>query len=139
MNPSSEPAYVTIFDGSDRDWRPISMYELKELGYAINEECVGKTKRCPPGHLKEMHDSGNRIIDKARARPAVPPARFTKNCMCNKYTNCMDCQQHDNEIRNKAMDDFMAAIEFRFDDTNRGRGVVGTIRGLRDRLKGESQ
>ena len=65
---SSEPDYVTIGDGSDRDWRLISMFELKKLEHAINEECVGKNDGCPPGHLKEMHDSGNEVIDKVRSR-----------------------------------------------------------------------
>jgi hypothetical protein len=71
QEPSSEPKWITVFDGSDRNWRLISMYELQELMYAINEECVGKNDGCPPGHLKEMHGSGNEIIDRARARPQV--------------------------------------------------------------------
>jgi hypothetical protein len=58
--PSSEPSWVTIRDGSDRDWRQISMYELRELEWAINEDC--------PGHIKELHDLGNEVIDKVRAR-----------------------------------------------------------------------
>lgn len=69
--PSSEPSWLTVYDGSDRDWRLISMYQLQELEYAINEECVGKNDGCPPGHLKEMHDSGNEIIDKVRASKRV--------------------------------------------------------------------
>jgi hypothetical protein len=36
------------------------MYELKKLEYAINES--------EPGHLKELHDSGNEVIDKVRIR-----------------------------------------------------------------------
>ena len=44
------------------------MFELKKLEHAINEECVGKNDGCPPGHLKEMHDSGNEVIDKVRSR-----------------------------------------------------------------------
>ena len=39
--------------------------------------------------------------------------------------------------RERVLDEFVAAIEFRFDDTNRGRGVVGTIRGIRESLRGE--
>jgi hypothetical protein len=69
MNLSSEPPHVKINDGSDRDWRLISMYELQKIEYAINEECVGYNDGCPLGHLKEMHDSGNETIDKVRARP----------------------------------------------------------------------
>jgi hypothetical protein len=65
---SSEPPHVKINNGSDRDWRLISMYELQKLEYAINEECVGRNDGCPPGHLKEMHDSGNEVIDKVRNR-----------------------------------------------------------------------
>jgi hypothetical protein len=60
QQPSSEPSWITIGDGSDRDWRLISMYELKKLEYAINES--------EPGHLKELHDSGNEVIDKVRIR-----------------------------------------------------------------------
>jgi hypothetical protein len=60
QQPSSEPSWVTIADGSDRDWRLISMYELKKLEHAINED--------EPGHLKELHDSGNEAIDKVRIR-----------------------------------------------------------------------
>jgi hypothetical protein len=60
QQPSSEPNWVTIRDGSDRDWRLISMYELKKLEHAINED--------EPGHLKELHDSGNEVIDKVRIR-----------------------------------------------------------------------
>jgi hypothetical protein len=33
-----------------------------------------------------------------------------------------------------AMNELMAAIENRFEDTNNGRGVVGTIRNLKDAL-----
>ena len=44
------------------------MFEVREIEGAINEECVGKNKECPPGHLKEMHDSGNAIVDKVRSR-----------------------------------------------------------------------
>lgn len=69
--PSSEPSWITVFNGSDRDWRLISMYELRKLEYAINEPCVGKTERCPPGHLEELHDCGNEVIDKVRSRPRV--------------------------------------------------------------------
>jgi hypothetical protein len=39
--------------------------------------------------------------------------------------------------RERLLDEFMSAIEFRFDDTNNGRGVVGTIRGLRESLRGK--
>jgi hypothetical protein len=69
--PSSEPKSITVGDGSDRDWRVISMYELRTLEHAINEECVGKRDSCPPGHLKELHDSGNEVIDKVRSRPTA--------------------------------------------------------------------
>jgi hypothetical protein len=71
QQPSSEPEWVTIADGSDREWRSISMYELKKLEYAINES--------EPGHLKELHDSGNEVIDKIRSRPY------------NQQSNCPGC------------------------------------------------
>jgi hypothetical protein len=70
--PSSEPSWIIVGDGSDRDWRLISMYELRKLEHAINEECVGKNDGCPPGHLKEMHDSGNEVINKCRTRSYHP-------------------------------------------------------------------
>jgi hypothetical protein len=71
QQPSSEPEWVTIADGSDRDWRSISMYELKKLEHAINEN--------EPGHIKEMHDSGNEVIDKIRSRSY------------NQQSNCPGC------------------------------------------------
>ena len=37
--------------------------------------------------------------------------------------------------RDSTLNEFMTAIEFRFDDTNRGRGVVGTIRGIKESLR----
>lgn len=37
--------------------------------------------------------------------------KFAKDCMCNKYTNCTDCQKHDEEMRqsewDKVLDDFV--------------------------------
>ena len=33
----------------------------------------------------------------------TPSLKFVKNCMCDKYTNCTDCQNHDNNIRAVAM------------------------------------
>ena len=34
-----------------------------------------------------------------RSRPLSTAPNFVKDCMCNKYTNCTDCQQHDTAIR----------------------------------------
>ena len=34
-----------------------------------------------------------------------------------------------------AYDKFMEAVEFRFDDTNNGRGIVGVIREIKDKLR----
>lgn len=58
---SSEPKYIKVLNGSDHDWRPVSMFEIQELEYAINES--------EPGHLKELHDAGNEIIHRLRKRP----------------------------------------------------------------------
>jgi hypothetical protein len=69
--PSSEPNYVKVLDGSDRIWKPISVYELPKIEHAINEECVGKNDGCPAGHLKEMHDSGNETVDRVRSRKSL--------------------------------------------------------------------
>jgi hypothetical protein len=30
----------------------------------------------------------------------TPLPKFTKNCTCDNYTNCTDCQKHDAAIRN---------------------------------------
>ena len=68
---SSEPNYVKVSDGSDRVWKPISVYELLKIEHAINEECVGKNDGCPAGHLKEMHDSGNETVDRVRSRKSL--------------------------------------------------------------------
>jgi len=32
-------------------------------------------------------------------RPHASTPKFAKDCMCNKYANCTDCQQHDTAIR----------------------------------------
>ena len=32
-------------------------------------------------------------------RPRASTPKFAKDCMCNKYANCTDCQQHDTAIR----------------------------------------
>jgi len=32
-----------------------------------------------------------------------PSLKSVKTCMCDKYTNCTDCQNHDNNIRAVAM------------------------------------
>jgi hypothetical protein len=74
---SSEPDWVKVTDGSDKDWRLISMHELRKLEHAINEPCIGKNDGCPPGHLKEMHDSGNETIDKVRARKSIKASGAT--------------------------------------------------------------
>ena len=91
QEPSSEPAWVHIKDGSDRDWRSISMYELEKLEHAINEVCVGKNDGCPAGHLKEMHDSGNEVIDKVRSRIHLP-LQDTTDCPhhCSVFRNGFD-------------------------------------------------
>jgi len=56
--------------------------------------------------------------------------------------NC-SAEQHDAAIATKAREEginaLLAAIENRFEDTNRGRGVVGTIRGLADSLREAQQ
>jgi len=59
-----------------------------------------------------------------------------KSC-CNYLIKENKCpfKSHDTAIRNATLDEFMQAIEFRFDDTNRGRGVVGTIRGIKESLR----
>ena len=58
------------------------MHELKHIEYAINEECVGKSPTCPEGHLEEMHDSGNAIIDVVRKRTGT----------CQHGGICTTCQ-----------------------------------------------
>jgi hypothetical protein len=41
--------------------------------------------------------------------------------------------------REDALNEFMMAIEYRFEDTNNGRGVVGTIRGLKESLRAQQE
>lgn len=105
--PSSEPCWITIKDGSDREWRLISIYELKKLEYAINEGCVGKNDGCPPGHLKEMHDSGNETIDKVRSRPYIqsPRDQISGSCPQNKiWDHCPVIAQQ--SLRDQVLDEF---------------------------------
>ena len=49
------------------------------------------------------------------------------------------CEKHDAAIVRAATlaayDKFMEAVEFRFDDTNNGRGIVGVIREIKDKLR----
>jgi len=40
--------------------------------------------------------------------------KFTKDCMCDKYTNCTDCQQHDTTIRNATLDDLYLNYKKRY-------------------------
>jgi inhibitor of KinA sporulation pathway (predicted exonuclease) len=42
-----------------------------------------------------------------RSRPAPSPQ---KTCMCDKYTNCTDCQQHDTAIRNATLDELIQTL-----------------------------
>jgi hypothetical protein len=63
--PSSEPEWIHVMDKSDRDWKPISIYELRKIEHAINEN--------EPGHLRELHDQGNETVDKVRARESISP------------------------------------------------------------------
>jgi hypothetical protein len=43
-------------------------------------------------------------------RPHASTPKFAKDCMCNKYANCTDCQQHDTAIRNVTLDGIIKAI-----------------------------
>ena len=45
-----------------------------------------------------------------RSRPHASTPKFAKDCMCNKYANCTDCQQHDTAIRNATLDGIIKAI-----------------------------
>jgi predicted 2-oxoglutarate/Fe(II)-dependent dioxygenase YbiX len=40
--------------------------------------------------------------------------------------------------RNMVLDEVIEKLEYRFDDTNRGRGVVGVLREEFNKLRGES-
>ena len=46
------------------------------------------------GHTNDV------LFETIRSRPHTSAPKFTKDCMCDKYTNCTDCQQHDITIRN---------------------------------------
>ena len=61
-----------------------------------------------------------------RSRPHPAPA--DEQCrICSQATAKAE--------REDALNEFMMAIEYRFEDTNNGRGVVGTIRGLKESLR----
>ena len=52
-----------------------------------------------------------------RTRPSQQQApKFTKNCMCDKYTNCTDCQDHDTRIRKEALAEDRAKRELTIGD-----------------------
>ena len=63
--PSSEPSYIHVSDGSDKEWRLISMFELREIEGAINEECVGKNKECHRGISKRCMIPAMRLSTKS--------------------------------------------------------------------------
>ena len=44
------------------------------------------------------------IVMVAMTCAILPKREFAKNCMCDKYTNCTDCQKHDDEIRQSSRD-----------------------------------
>jgi len=45
------------------------------------------------GHTNDV------LFETIRSRPHTSAPKFAKDCMCNKYANCTDCQQHDTAIR----------------------------------------
>jgi hypothetical protein len=102
------------------------------------------------GTLFVRLDDVDAVIDtlkaeRSRSRPHT--STQLKGCEACKNTNCDYCdlmerplpklEEYAATIRNATLDEFMSAIEFRFDDTNQGRGVVGTIRGIKKSLRGE--
>jgi len=58
-------------------------------------------------------------------------------CKLSCYHRSRPLSEALKQERERVLDEFMQAIEFRFDDTNRGRGVVGTIRGIKESLREE--
>ena len=93
------------------------------------------------GHTNDV------LFETIRSRPhASTPQKTWESChehfTCPNGEECWYLSEdyhkdQINAIRKRVLDEFVAAIEFRFDDTNRGRGVVGTIRGIRESLRGE--
>jgi hypothetical protein len=81
-------------------------------------ECPASVKICPEVDCDVCR--GNKTTT------PTPPPKFTKNCMCDKYTNCTDCQQHDAAIaaqvredeRNIMIREFWEWALFRNVDTN---------------------
>lgn len=52
----------------------------------------------------------------------------TKTCMCDKYSNCTDCQQHDTAIRNATLDELETWCRKESDDADeQGDYVVQSI------------
>jgi len=103
-------------------------------------KCVvcGKITDTPHEHtLKE-------VLDQWKNNPEEfynPPGKVKElpRPPCEECIYQSQSAEHDAKVakaeRKKALDEFMQAIEFRFDDTNRGRGVVGTIRGIKESLR----
>jgi len=56
------------------------------------------------GHTNDV------LFETIRSRPHTSAPKFAKDCMCNKYANCTDCQQHDTAIRNVTLDGIIKAI-----------------------------
>jgi hypothetical protein len=48
------------------------------------------------------------FIEMLRSRPTPSPQ---KTCMCDKYTNCTDCQQHDTAIRTEECNKILRLVE----------------------------
>jgi len=57
-------------------------------------------------------------------------AEFTARCGCASHSS------HQSE-RDKVLDEMIRRIEFRFEDTNQGRGVVGVMREMINKYKEE--
>jgi hypothetical protein len=109
--------------------------------------------------------TAQRIVEAIRSRPHPAPAHLNtqpQGCTCEdcirfRDVECpypdsnitmdrcnsflLNIEEHDAAIarqaREDALNEFMKAIEYRFEDTNNGRGVVGTIRGLKKSLRAQ--
>ena len=58
-----------------------------------------------------LPDAGISLCRLLRSLPHTSTPKFTKDCMCNKYTNCTDCQQHDAEVAKKERERVLEVVD----------------------------
>jgi hypothetical protein len=84
----------------------------------------------------ELAENAYQRILTARSRPHTP-APDTMTISVKEFEQYIKDKQEQaaRTATLAAYERFMQAIEYRFDDTNNGRGVVGVIRGIKESLR----